>query len=418
MALAMAALLLRGTVPASAGPPCPYTYCGSTTTLYGGDSLQSGDWIASGNKVFTFVMQGDSNLVMYDSTPAPHWASGTYTKPPGAWLAMQTDGNLVIYRKGGTCGCGADAYWASGTNNHPGAYVTMQNDGNVVIYDSTGHALWASKTATYASSMGATETIYRKPDNGTAVGSRASGSTVHIWCQTNVGADTGHGYNTAGNFTWDNIAEGGWVPDFHVNTPMVGRDDYSPGVPRCHRNGPLTVTSTIANDLASFNKPPGQSQAFGHTIGPLFNDRGDYWQSVQAESTGAALANGVCQDLVLANSNFWWLFDVANGGYILNNVDRWGPSSGGGTDVYDGTSYYGYGRVWATSNPKVGDIVVFGHGGITPNGHVASVIRVDSDGYVVAEFNVTLNGVGGKGILDFRKITYGSGQDNTIAFIR
>jgi len=399
---------------------CPYTYCGDTATLYGGDSLQSGDWIASGNKVFTFVMQGDSNLVMYDSTPAPHWASGTYTEPNGAWLAMQTDGNLVIYRAGGTCGCGADAYWASGTNNHPGAYVTMQNDGNVVIYDTGGHALWATHTNTYITGMGATETSYSRPDFGTAVGSRGSSSTVHIWCQTNVGTSTGHGYNTAGNFTWDSIAEGGWVPDFNVNTPMVGVDDYSPGVPRCHRSGPLTVTGTIASDLRQFPATPGQAWVVpgnSHTIGPLFNSSGDYWQSVQAESTSAALANGACQDLVLANSNFWWLFDVANGGSILNNVDTWGPDSGGGTDTSNGVYYHGYGRVWATSNPKVGDIVVFGHvQGWTPNGHVASVIRVDSDGYVIAEFNFHQNG-GGTGILDFRKVTPNT-PDWAIAFIR
>lgn len=421
--LALWGLLFTSAVPASAGVACPYTYCGSTSTLYGGNTLQPGDWIASTNKVFAFDMQSDSNLVLYDAAHEAHWASGTWWRPSGGWLAMQTDGNLVIYRAGGTCYCSADAYWASGTNGHPGAYVIMQNDGNAVIYDNQGHALWASNTWTYTTSMGATESSYGKPDNGIAsngMGSRGAGSAVHIWCQTNVGADTGHGYNTAGNFTWDHIAEGGWVPDYYVNTPVVGSDDYSSGVPRCHRSGPLTVTGTIANDLASYPATPGQAWVVPgnhHTIGPLFNDGGDYWQSVQAESTGSALGSGACQDLVLANSNFWWLFDAVNGGGILNNVDTWGPDSGGGTDPSNGVYYSGHGRVWAVSNPQVGDIVVFGHvQGWTPNGHVASVIRVDGDGFVIAEFNFFQNG-GGTGILDFRKVT-SSTPDHVIAFIR
>jgi hypothetical protein len=424
--LATFGLVAVGASPANAA--CPYLHCGNTDRLYAGDTLPSGDWVTSSDGVFTFDVQTDSNLVMVDANNKPLWATNTAAKPDGAWLLMQADGNLVMYRAGGTCGCGSDAYWSSGTAGHPGASFVMGTDGNAAVV-LNGSVLWSTHTAPFPFTVSLTETAYAKPDKVTSVGVEGTGATVHIVCQTNVGADTGHGYNTRGNFTWDHISEGGWIPDFYVNTPLVGVDGFSVGVPRCHRSGPLTATSFLSAELGKFPVAPTQttdgawvdSSINTHTIGPLFNDGGDYWQSVPAESTSSALGAGNCQDLVLANNNFWWLFDPANGAVILNNVDTWGPDSAGGKDVNNGVTYHGYGRTWTTSNPLVGDIVVFGHGTFTPSGHVAVVVRVDNNstapGFVVAEMNVHQNG-GGNGILDFRKINNGSSKDNVIAFIR
>jgi hypothetical protein len=63
---------------------------------------------------------------------------------------MQTDGNLVMYRRRD----GA-AIWSSCTSGHPGAYAEMQTDGNFVVYKSTGGpgkggAPWAIGTTTTA----------------------------------------------------------------------------------------------------------------------------------------------------------------------------------------------------------------------------------------------------------------------------
>lgn len=59
-------------------------------------------------------------------------------------LSMQTDGNLVIYRK--NTGSGSLQWiWASWTQGNPGAYLRFQSDGNLVIYRSVaagGGALW------------------------------------------------------------------------------------------------------------------------------------------------------------------------------------------------------------------------------------------------------------------------------------
>ena len=76
-----------------------------------------------------------------------------------AWLAVQPDGNLVIYGSsandislGGYGVCTANsaciATWATGTQGRGSAPYTlkMQDDGNLVLYDSTSSAVWASGT--------------------------------------------------------------------------------------------------------------------------------------------------------------------------------------------------------------------------------------------------------------------------------
>lgn len=87
-------------------------------------------------------MQADGNLVMYNSSGSPKWASNTYRKGTGPYiLTMQSDGNLVVY------GAGSPT-WASGTwnNGSPPFRLVMQEDNNVVIYDKTGRATWHTNT--------------------------------------------------------------------------------------------------------------------------------------------------------------------------------------------------------------------------------------------------------------------------------
>ena len=37
--------------------------------------------------------------------------------------------------------------WDSDTDGHPGAYLAIQDDGNMVVYDKNHHRLWATDTA-------------------------------------------------------------------------------------------------------------------------------------------------------------------------------------------------------------------------------------------------------------------------------
>ena len=87
---------------------------------------------------YTFVYQGDGNLVLYGPA-GPLWASNTAGRSVGAAI-MQSDGNLVVH------GSDSAEVWDSATHNNPDSHLVVQDDGNVVIYRSDGAALWATNT--------------------------------------------------------------------------------------------------------------------------------------------------------------------------------------------------------------------------------------------------------------------------------
>ncbi|WP_374348520.1 hypothetical protein [Chitinimonas sp.] len=75
--------------------------------------------------------------------PGQGLASGeAITLREGYSLVMQSDGNLVLWVRG-------RAAWQTFTGGDPknrGATFAFQTDGNAVVYDTTGKALWDSKT--------------------------------------------------------------------------------------------------------------------------------------------------------------------------------------------------------------------------------------------------------------------------------
>jgi hypothetical protein len=99
----------------------------------GGDNLRE-----SPNKVFKFYMQDNGNLVLklFDDS-ITYWQTGTWGHP-GAGVAMQADGNMVIYYNGGPI-------WATNTVGGP-SNLQVQDDGNLVIYRNGGGPVWASNT--------------------------------------------------------------------------------------------------------------------------------------------------------------------------------------------------------------------------------------------------------------------------------
>jgi hypothetical protein len=107
------------------------------STLSPGVGFAPGGYLCSSSNVYTFIMQGDGNLVEYNSSSQALWASDT-SGEPGNYVIMQSDGNLVMYSSSG------QPRWVSGTYGIGGgsAYLSLQGDSNVVIYDSSG-AIWA-----------------------------------------------------------------------------------------------------------------------------------------------------------------------------------------------------------------------------------------------------------------------------------
>ena len=87
---------------------------------------------------YKFNFQRDGNLVLTNQSGQVLWATGTEGR--GEILALQADGNLVIYG-------GGRALWATNTDGNSGAFFAIQSDGNLVVYKSDGQqALWASNT--------------------------------------------------------------------------------------------------------------------------------------------------------------------------------------------------------------------------------------------------------------------------------
>ena len=108
---------------------------GGTTLSFG--YLHVDERIYSPNLQYSLVMQYAGNLVEYGPQGAV-WA--TPTSGANNYTAMQGDGNLVVYNSNGV------ALWQSNTGGHPsGDYVlVLQNDGNLVIFNPSGSPIWSN----------------------------------------------------------------------------------------------------------------------------------------------------------------------------------------------------------------------------------------------------------------------------------
>ncbi|MEU3911054.1 hypothetical protein [Streptomyces sp. NPDC029721] len=129
---------------ANAGYPFPYgcqyrKQTGEGDWVFnGGFGTTHGEYICVQN--YELAMQEDGNLVIYNNTATPIWSSNTWNHS-GSTFTFQTDGNLVVYAAGG-----GPALWSSGTWGNPGSTLAFQQDGNLVIYNSSHQAIWATGT--------------------------------------------------------------------------------------------------------------------------------------------------------------------------------------------------------------------------------------------------------------------------------
>lgn len=109
--------------------------------ISGGQTLYSGGSVVSEDGRHRLTMQSDGNLVLYRSGSA-RWWTGTAT--PGSRAVMQADGNLVVYDSSNR------ALWQSGTGGNTNAFLALQDDGNLVIYSAdVSRALWHTNTVLY-----------------------------------------------------------------------------------------------------------------------------------------------------------------------------------------------------------------------------------------------------------------------------
>lgn len=118
------------------GGHLPYDGCFISDSLFVGQVLHENQCLENmSNSTFALMTNGD--LEIYDRQLGQiTWKSNTYGNP-GAYLTMQSDGNLVIYSSSGV------ALWSSGTSGSGANVATLENDGRIILYST----VWNSGTS-------------------------------------------------------------------------------------------------------------------------------------------------------------------------------------------------------------------------------------------------------------------------------
>jgi hypothetical protein len=248
----------------------------------------------------------------------------------------------------------------------------------------------------YVSGTDGTLAVQAQPHVNNVIRWLSEGAAVQVVCQINWGG-TADGIPS---HTWDFIAGGGWVYDHYITTPAQDSHGWSPGITRCDLPAGALTTRVSVPNLADEGIQAASSPAH------VFNDGPGFFNSTTVRGL---TDGGACQDFVVANTDFWWLWDSWDGYATLNNVFTWGSVS------------KAYGRR-TLSTPLVGAIVVFNGGWHGPwnygTGHVAMVVRVYSNtDFTVAEYNWHAGG-GGYGIMDFRRVNMNNEPGAVNTFIR
>lgn len=113
-------------------PPIDFS---KSDTLQQNQELLSNSGLISKNKKFTFVLQNDGNLVLYDAKRAV-WS--TNTSGSKLRLKFETTGSLNLYD-------GTTVKWyLDPVNSVSGGTLKLQDDGNLVMADSSGKIRWTS----------------------------------------------------------------------------------------------------------------------------------------------------------------------------------------------------------------------------------------------------------------------------------
>lgn len=125
-----------GTYRAWGGAKVPYDSCFVGDSLFVGQTVNSGQCLENlSNTTFAYLDNG--NLEIYDRQLSQiTWQSATGGHV-GAYMTMQSGGNLVIYASNGV------TLWSSGTSGSGANVATLQDDGRLILYST----VWSSGTS-------------------------------------------------------------------------------------------------------------------------------------------------------------------------------------------------------------------------------------------------------------------------------
>src|SRR5947207_5980179 len=95
-------------------------------------------WLVGSGYLFEFTPDG--NLQILNPAGEKVWESGT-AGTGAKKFSVRSDGALLL-----SSGNGAEPLWQTGSGRSPGAFLAFQNDGNLVLYSAEREPLWATAT--------------------------------------------------------------------------------------------------------------------------------------------------------------------------------------------------------------------------------------------------------------------------------
>jgi hypothetical protein len=126
--------------------------CG--TTIPSGTIMNYNDSYTSPNGEYSFVMQGDGNLVLYHNGVGATWAANTAdseqkNEDGGVKTILQSDGNIQVIDSKNNVLWESDTAAGKHSTYYEGATISVQNDGNVVLYETPTNGnreMWETQT--------------------------------------------------------------------------------------------------------------------------------------------------------------------------------------------------------------------------------------------------------------------------------
>jgi cell wall-associated NlpC family hydrolase len=117
-----------------------------TPQLTGGEELRGGERLVSPSGNMVLAMQTDGNLVLYAPGGNVRWHTDTDGNP-GAFARFQTDGNLVVYS------ASMQPLWHAAVDGQGASFAQVQDDGNFVLYRSDATPVWYTGTKYFPSRL-------------------------------------------------------------------------------------------------------------------------------------------------------------------------------------------------------------------------------------------------------------------------
>lgn len=104
----------------------------SQNVLHPNSYLQNGQYIISSQGGYMMIMQTDGSLVMYRRDGSIRYRM----KKHGRFALMHANGNFQQLTSGW------QTMWETRTAGNPGSFLAIQDDGNLVVYSPEGRPLW------------------------------------------------------------------------------------------------------------------------------------------------------------------------------------------------------------------------------------------------------------------------------------